>query len=104
VTDDVTLSPMEQAQARLAKACMGMQMNPQGAAISGFLNSMLISARIDALAELVLGECPNASWTKPEWFEHLTTKHMNSKAEQMEAQMQEAPRLVAANGNALRRQ
>lgn len=77
--------PLEKAQNRLAKACMGLGVNPASAGISGFLNSILLAARLDALAEVVLNP-PNATWTLPESFEAATARHMNLKAEQLESQ------------------
>lgn len=78
-------SPLQEAQERLSKACLAQPMNPAGAAISAYVNSILCSARLDALIEVTLNP-PNASWTKEEALDAAIVRHLNQKAEQLESQ------------------
>lgn len=78
-------TPLQAAQERLAKACTAMPMNPAGAAISAYVNGTLASARIDALTDLFVNP-PNASWDRQEALDAALIRHLNRRAEQLEAE------------------
>lgn len=77
-------TPLQAAQERLAKACISMPMHPMGAAISSYVSGALASARIDALTDLFL-DPPNASWNRQEALDAAIVRHLNRRAEQLEA-------------------
>lgn len=77
-------TPLEAAQQRLAHACTAMPMNPVGAAISAYVNSTLASARIDALCDLWVNP-PNGSYDRQEAMDAALVRHLNRRAEQLEA-------------------
>ena len=83
------LPPLEAAQQRLAQACMQLPMQPLAAGISAFVNSMILSARVDAIVEL-LKEPPNATWTFQDALDAALARHCNQRAEQLETQAKEA--------------
>ena len=72
------------AQVRLKDAALAQPMSPQGASISAYLNTILVSCRIDALIDLWLHP-PNASWTKEEALDAAMLKALTSRAEALES-------------------
>jgi hypothetical protein len=94
-------SALQSAQQRLAHVCMQTFGNPQGAAISAFVNSMLLCARLDAALEVLFGPPANASWTQQEALEAAIARHMNAKADQLDSQVTKARIMAPGNGAAL---
>ena len=86
-------TPLQAAQKRLTQACLQQPLSPQGAAISAYINTTILSARVDALQELWLNP-PNGTWTPEEALEAAITRRLLTKAEQLEAAVREAPRIV----------
>lgn len=88
-------SALQAAQERLADAAMGIPMNPQGAAMSAYVNGALQSARIDALVELWVSP-PNATWSKAEAYEAALLGALSQRAEVLEAKAIEAKEQIEA--------
>lgn len=91
----MTETTIETAQKRLAKAALSQQMNPAGAGISGYVNSLMLRAKLDALTECYLTPAPNASGTLKDYLESVTLRHLNEKAQELEDQ---ALRISLAQG------
>ena len=85
---------IEAAQKRLARAALAQQMNPAGAGISGYVNSLMLRAKLDALTECYINP-PNATWTLKDYLEAATLRHLNQKAQELEDQ---ALRMSLAQG------
>lgn len=75
---------LQTAQNRVAKAALMQPMNPNQAAISAYVNTILQSCRLDALTELWLNP-PNGSWTPTEALEDAIVRALNKKAEMLES-------------------
>lgn len=86
-------TPLGAAQKRLTEACLKQPLSPQGAAISAYINTTLLTARLDALQELWLNP-PNGTWTHEEALEAAIVRRLTSKADQLEAVVRETPRIV----------
>lgn len=84
---------MQAAQQRVAAACMKLPMDPAAAGISGFVNSMLAHARIDAVVELMRTP-PNATWTFQDALDAAIARECHKRAEQLEEQAREATRKI----------
>lgn len=90
MTDETTI---ETAQKRLARAALSQQMNPAGAGISGYVNSLMLRAKLDALTECYLTPAPNM--TLKDYLESVTLRHLTEKAQELEDQ---ALRMSLAQG------
>ena len=81
-----TENPIDIAQQRLGKACMGLPLNQQNVGISAFVNVTLLSAQVSALVEYVqpfeLNEQGEPIPRPP--YEEILLKHLNSRAELLE--------------------
>lgn len=77
-------TPLQIAQNRVAKAALMQPMNPNQAAISAYVNTILQSCRLDALTELWLNP-PNGSWTPQEALEDAIVRALNKKAEMLQS-------------------
>lgn len=82
------MTDMEAAQKRLASAAMKQPgNNPLSFAISAYVNGLLMSCRVDALADLYLNP-PNETWNKQEAFDAAVLRALTAKADQLEANTQ----------------
>jgi hypothetical protein len=90
------------AQRRLLEAIKKQPLDPTGAAISAYANSVLQSARVDALA-ITLLEPQNGSWGSPkEAYESNLVAALNRLADALEAnasRVQTAPASILARPN-----
>lgn len=102
INDQPQDSPLQVAHKRLANAAMRQPMDPASAAISAYVNGMLQSARLSALIAFTLEPVLNATWTAEERFESLFIKFLGEASDLLETKAAQAPRLVAANGAALK--
>ena len=75
---------------------MAMPMNPQGAAMSAYVNGILQSARVDALVELWTTE-PNATWSRQEAYQVALLGALRQRTEQVKAKTAEAMRQIEEN-------
>lgn len=77
-------TPLQAAQNRLAKAALLQPMNPNQAAISAYINSILQTCRLDALTELWLAP-PNSTWTPQEALDAAILRAVIARAEALES-------------------
>lgn len=99
--DSQPVTELADAQKRLYEAAMKQPgLNQASFGISAYINSILQSARVDALIELYLNP-PNGTWTAQEAVDAAILRALKAKAEQLEQQIpviQTADRrIVAAN-------
>lgn len=95
VSHEISQTPLQQAQQRLADVCLKQPMDGKIMVVS-FINVMLQSAKIAALTELML-EPTNATWTTQERYDSLLTKHLGEVASTLESVSQQ-PRIALASG------
>lgn len=74
---------IQAAQQRLAKAVLQQPMNPQSAAISSYINTVLLSARMDGVVAFLTTDY-DASWTKEEALDNAILGSLNTVAEKLE--------------------
>jgi hypothetical protein len=79
---------------RLRDAVLKVPMTPAQAGISAYLNSILASARLDALVEFLTSP-PNATWTAAQAIDAGVIRALRAKAEVFEAQVS---RIQVASG------
>lgn len=92
-------SPLTLAEKRLAAAAMALGLNPQSAAVSAFVQGVLLNTRVDALIEYTApfeldeGGSPIMKGT----FEEVLMRHMVKRADAFEKAAQ-TPKILAPNG------
>lgn len=86
------LTPLQLLQQRVAQAALAQNMNPQGAALSAYVNGILQTARLNALQEILVNP-PNATWSMQEAIDAAVARHLTQTAEALEAQAQR-PRIA----------
>jgi hypothetical protein len=88
------------AQKRLAEAALKQPMTPQGAAISAFVNTTLLTCKVDALVQWCVESAGNLDLALPcsatQRFEHILIEKLNAKADIFENTAREAPRILSA--------
>ena len=93
--------PIALGQRRLIDACMKQRMKPEGFALSAYINTTLLAAKVDALAEYTAPFELDASGSPimKATYEELLVKHLNYRAQLFEDAQKEAPRIqVAGHG------
>jgi hypothetical protein len=98
--EDAPSSPLADAEKRLFQACLKLGMTPQSAAVSAFVNSIMLGAKIDALAEYVQPFELDETGTPimKATLDELLIKHLGIKADGIDKALSSGPRLVSANG------
>ena len=101
--NETELDPIQAAKQRLAQACMQQPMTPQGASISAYVNTTLLSAHVQALIEYTapLEIDADGNPQLKGTFDDLLLKCLIAKAEVFERTAKEAPLIIAQRSHAL---
>jgi len=92
------LSAVQLAQKRVVEAALKQPMTPQGASISAFVNTTLLSCKVDALLAFLVDPIPELDYanTAQERFDQLLVAKLNEKADIFENTAREAPRILSS--------